>query len=314
MEHLDTILHRSAEDLSFLPDESITLTITSPPYWNAIDYAGHSDDPQKNYRSRAYNEGYYSYEEYITWAGDIFAETYKKTKPGGFLAIVIGTVLLEKTLYPAPMDLTSHLKERGWEFWQDIIWNKVTGGVKRAGIFIQYPYPGYYRPNIMNEYILLFHRPGEPLYKDRSKEEKEEHRNPINKVFTREIANNIWHIAPVPPKQIDHPCPFPEEIPYRLIQLYSYKGDLVFDPFNGSGQTTKVANHLKRKFIGIDTKENYVEYAKRRLAEPLSVRPLQLISKMEKIAIDTPRDGTREGKTRHGSGLFPKRRGKEEKT
>ena len=60
----------------------------------------------------------------------------------------------------------------------------------------------------------------------------------------RRKANSIWHIAPIPPGYIRHPCPFPEEIPYRLMKLYSHKGDTVLDPFNGSGQTTKVASHL----------------------------------------------------------------------
>lgn len=300
------IYHHSAQDLSLLPEESITLTITSPPYWNAIDYSGHNCDPNVNYRTRTYDEEYSSYEEYLDWMVSIFKNLWPKTKPGGFLAIVIGTVLLEKKLYPVPMDITSCLKEEGWEFWQDIIWNKVTGGVKRAGSFIQYPYPGYYRPNIMNEYILIFHRPGEALYKERTKEEKEESRTPINKIFTREIANNIWHIAPVPPKHLDHPCPFPEEIPYRLITLYSYKGDLIFDPFNGSGQTTKVARWLERRYIGFDTKESYVEYARKRLKEPFAIRQQQLLCQIEKIPMDAPLDRKKKRKTRHGSGLFSK--------
>ncbi len=66
-----------------------------------------------------------------------------------------------------------------------------------------------------------------------------------------DIANNVWHIAPVPPDVIDHPCPFPEEIPDRLIQLYSYADDVVLDPFAGSGQTLKVAKQLKRQVRGL---------------------------------------------------------------
>ena len=97
------------------------------------------------------------------------------------------------------------LRDIGWEFHQDIIWNKVTGGVKRAGLFIQRPQAGYYYPNIMTEYILVFRKPGE--FRRGKKQALD-----IDDLFKRDIANNIWHIAPIPPRTIDHPCPFPEEL------------------------------------------------------------------------------------------------------
>ena len=94
----------------------------------------------------------------------------------------------------------------------------------------------------------------------------------------KEIANSVWHIAPVPPSyRRFHPAAFPEEIPYRLIQLYSNVGDLVLDPFVGSGQTTKMARFLKRKYIGVDKSAKYVKIAqKRTMAEP-SLRNMQLV-------------------------------------
>ncbi len=296
------ILKQSSEDLSLIPDKAITLTVTSPPYWNAIDYDRHSVDTEQDYRTRSYSEGYRSYSEYLDWLIDIFSKLLEKTRPGGFLAIIIGTVLLEGKHYPVPMDLTSRLTKEGWEFRQDIIWNKVTGGVKRAGSYIRYPYPGYYHPNIMTEYILLLRREGEPLYRHYSQKEKERAAGPINKLFTNEIANNIWHIAPVPPGYLDHPCPFPEEIPFRLISLFSYPENLVFDPFNGSGQTTKVAKYLNRDYLGFDTSKKYVEYAQKRLEDPPSLRKEQLINSIEKIDRETPREGKTKGHTRHGSG------------
>ena len=86
------------------------------------------------------------------------------------------------------------------------------------------------------------------------------------------------------PGFIEHPCPFPEEIPYRLMKLYSYEGDTVLDPFNGSGQTTKVAFHFQRHYIGIDTIKEYIKLAKSRLAdEPLHIRPEVLIANWKKI-------------------------------
>jgi site-specific DNA-methyltransferase (adenine-specific) len=103
---------------------------------------------------------------------------------------------------------------------------------------------------------------------------------------------------------LDHPCPFPEEIPWRLIQLYSYPGDVVLDPFLGSGQTTKVAKQLGRRWVGYDVVAEYIDYAAERLEEPLGVRELQLIADFNKIELDADRAGSgRPGtNTRHGSG------------
>jgi site-specific DNA-methyltransferase (adenine-specific) len=170
----------------------------------------------------------------------------------------------------------------GYELEQDIIWHKVTGGAKRAGVTIQHPYPGYYKPNIMTEFILVFRKPGPPIYRNRTAEEKEQNRIAIDALFKHELANNIWHIAPVPPNTIDHPCPFPEEIPYRLILLYSYRGDLVLDPFAGSGTTLKVALHLGRRAVGYEVKEQYVKLARKRILEPLNLRRL-LVPRYETI-------------------------------
>ncbi len=103
-----------------------------------------------------------------------------------------------------------------------------------------------------------------------------------------DIANNVWHIAPVPPDYIDHPAPFPEEIPFRLITLYSYPNDLVLDPFAGSDQTLKVARWLNRQYVGYEIIEKYVELCRRRINEHLSLRPQQLVAVFEKIDLEEP--------------------------
>jgi len=280
---VDTILAHSAEDLSVLADNRVALTVTSPPYWNAIDYDVHTRGKGEWHRTRKYAKGYTKYADYLGWLERVFSPLLSKTRPGGYCAVVIGTVLLNGEHYPLPFDFTSLMVKWGWAFHQDIIWHKVTGGVKRAGVFIQKPYPGYFYPNIMTEYILIFRRPGPPLYQGRSQREKEESRVPIDDLFKKELANTVWHIAPVPPGHLNHPCPFPEEIPFRLIQLYTYPDDLVFDPFVGSGQTTKVAMHMGRHFLGLDTEAKYVNYAKARLEEPLAVRKEQLLAVFEKL-------------------------------
>jgi len=288
---INYIHNGSSEDMSALPDGAVALTVTSPPYWNAIDYDLHAEDSAQDYRTRAYADGYVDYEGYLDWLEAIFGEVLRVTKPGGFCAIVIGTVLLDGHLYAAPFDVVARLTRSGWLFHQDIVWHKCTAGVRRAGVSIQNPYPGYFYPNIMNEYILIFRRPGEKVYRGRAKDEKESARYPINRLFTMDIANSVWHIAPVPPRTINHPCPFPEEIPYRLISLYTYPGETVLDPFVGSGQTTKVAKHLGRQYVGYDTIAKYVDLATQRLKEPLSIRPKQLIAVFEKIRLEEPLRG-----------------------
>jgi len=291
---MDTIFVHSSERMQELSDGSVALTVTSPPYWNAIDYDRHAEDASQNYRTRRYSNGYQDYEGYLDWLAQIFEEVYRVTKPGGYCAVVLGTVLLQGKLYPVPFDFASRLSRSGWEFHQDIIWHKCTAGVKRAGVAIQNPYPGYYYPNIMNEYILLFRKPGPKIYEGRTKAEKENAAYPIDRIFTMDIANNIWHIAPVPPNTIAHPAPFPEEIPYRLIQLYSYPNDLVLDPFAGSGQTLKVAHHLGRRYVGYEIIAKYVALAQQRIHEPLHIRKEQLIAVFEKTPLTPPPTGSAE--------------------
>ncbi|MGB4748211.1 MAG: site-specific DNA-methyltransferase [Bacillota bacterium] len=310
-QYKNQVFCKSCLDMCELPDDSVSLTVTSPPYWNAIDYDRHIHSPGESYRTRQYSVGYVDYGEYLDWLDQVCDEVYRVTKPGGFLAMVIGTVLFQRKHYPVPFDVVSMLTRKGqgardgsvkegqdrskseyavgevgssgWEFHQDIIWHKVTGGVKRAGVFIQNPYPGYYYPNIMTEYILVFKKPGPPIYTGKTDSEKETSTVSTGRLFTNDIANTVWHIAPVPPGYLDHPCPFPEEIPYRLIQLYSYPGDLVLDPFCGSGQTLKVAKHLGRDYCGYDINQEYVDLAKSRIDEPLSIRKEQLIATFDKI-------------------------------
>lgn len=270
----------SCEHMPELGTGSVDLTVTSPPYWNAIDYDVHCTDDQENYRPRQE----VSYNEYLDLLARCFREVFRVHKDGSVCAVVVGTVLLNSTHTPLPFHLTCLMERIGWEFAQDIIWSKCTGGVKRAGSTIQHPYPGYFYPNIMTEYILLFRKPGKRrLYDGRSKEEKERNRIQIDSVFTKEVANNIWHIAPVPPGQYQHPCPFPEEIPYRLVRWFTYEGDLVLDPFCGVGTTPKVTANLRRFWVGYETKEEYAKTTAIRVQEPLRLRK-QLVVQLEKVA------------------------------
>jgi DNA modification methylase len=264
--------------LEKFPTNSVQLTITSPPYRNAIDYNIHVG-----------GTGYYrgttrlTTTDYLREMTEIFNHhVFNVTKEGGYCCIVIGNEVVNGNILPLPHMLLSNLVQPfgNWNLHEEIIWHKVTGGTNRYGSFIINPYPKYYRANIMHEFILVLRKgdvnSGRTQRLDALPAKHEE--------FTKEIANSIWHIAPVPPGYIDHPCPFPEEIPYRLMKLYSYRDDIILDPFNGSGQTTKVARHFSRKYIGIDIVNRYADLAEERLHdEPLHIRAEALIPKWQKI-------------------------------
>jgi len=269
---------------SFVEPNSVSLTITSPPYRNAINYSKHVEDGDEYYRG----DSIWSVKDYLEKMLSIFNEVYEVTIFGGYCAIVIGYELVDAEIIPLPsLLITKLLKEGKWRLREEIIWNKVTAGRNgvgnRFGVTVKNPYPTYYHANVMHEYIYVLSK-GKPSPSIRRRKVagqlKKLH---INEIMKREIANSIWNITPVPPSAVDHPCPFPEQIPWRLINLYSLsEDDVILDPFNGSGQTTKVAKHLNRHYIGVDTISEYVDLAKRRLDEPLHLSDLKFVKKWGK--------------------------------
>lgn len=274
---LNDIVQGNSEELCrIVKPNSIALTITSPPYRNAINYVQHLENLKKSENIWMRGNGTLTTNTYMQSMEAIFSQVFKVTKDGGFCCIVIGDEAVNGKLLPLPSLFLERLcvlenedAPDKWRFRDAIIWNKVTSGRNgagnRFGMFAQYPIPTYYRANIIHEYILV-------LQKGKTREDittKARERVPLNRIIKREVANSIWNIAPVPPRTIEHPAPFPEQIPFRLITLYSKKGDTVLDPMNGSGQTTKVANQLGRAYIGIDIRKEYVAAAKRRVSTKL---------------------------------------------
>ncbi|HEY3094915.1 MAG TPA: site-specific DNA-methyltransferase [Nitrososphaera sp.] len=273
------VLGNCKDVLGRIPADSVQLTITSPPYRNAIDYDMHASGSGGYYRGKLNLDT----NDYLEDMADIFGEkVYRVTKEGGYCCIVIANEVVNGTILPLPHMLLSRLVQPfgKWQLHEEIIWHKVTGGTNRYGSFVINPYPKYYRANIMHEFILI-------LRKGDVNSGRTQRKNALpatHEEWTKEIANSVWHIAPVPPGYIDHPCPYPEEIPYRLMKLYSYENDVLLDPFNGSGQTIKVAHHFGRRYIGIDLVKDYVSLARSRVEhEPLHIRDEALIANWKKI-------------------------------
>ena len=258
----------------FIKPNSVALTVTSPPYGNAINYSQHVKNLKsgkgKEYRGNVGG----SLDDYLDEMRSIFSEVKKVTMPGGFCCIVIADELSEGVLIPLPSFLLSKIvdlkdEEEGWHLRDMIIWNKVTAGRSgagnRFGQFVKIPVPTRYRANIMHEYIIVLQKGKKARFLPKETEPKV----PLNRAMKRQVALSVWDITPVPPNVIKHPAVFPEQIPWRLIQMYTKPGDVILDPMCGSGQTVKVANHLKRKYIGVDIRKSYATLAKKRAKENL---------------------------------------------
>ncbi len=283
----------SAKATEMVPEleNKIALVVTSPPYHNAISYKSHSKDSTANYRTRS-NLNYGT--QYMPFLSTIWDASIRMLRPGGILAINVGSVLEDGYHFPLAEDIIGEISvAENATFLRSIFWHKVTAGVKRAGSVIQHPYPGYWHPNIMTEHLMLFTKPGGALRKREN--------------YPDEWNAPVWDLAPVPPRTIDHPAPYPEDLPHRLIRMFTDEGDWVMDPFNGAGATTKAAYDLKRNSLGFDIESKYIAIAKKRILKSTSVRQNQL--QIQPVDVFDFKPKPSKGRTRHGSGLKAKEKG-----
>ena len=287
------IIHGSSARSTELANDlkgRVSLAVTSPPYHNAISYDSHAKDKNLNYRNR-YSLDYAN--EYMGLLNNIWDASIQMLKPGGYLAINVGSVLDNGYHYPLAEDIITELtRNSSAEFVRSIFWHKVTAGVKRAGSVIQHPYPGYWHPNIMTEHIIIARKPG-PV------------RNP-NSDIPKEWLEPVWDLAPVPPRKVDHPAPYPEEIPHRLIRMFTSPGEWILDPFNGAGATSKAAFDLGRCALGFDIEKKYISLSEKRLKNSSSIRDSQL--KIIPVLAANFVAGPSRGKTRQGAGLGNKKK------
>jgi len=238
------------EVLKEIPNESFHLTFTSPPYYNARDYSIYS-----------------SYKAYLNFLEEVFTLTYDKTKEGRFLIVNTSPVIVPRISrqfsskrYPIPFDIHNFLIKIGWEFIDDIVWVKPEASVKnRNAGFLQHRKPLAYKPNARTEYLMVYRKQTEKLI-DWNIRQYDWQTVQESKVQDGYETSNIWEIDPTFSKV--HSAVFPIELCKRVIKYYSFKNDLVFDPFAGSGTFGRTAKLLDRYFFLTEQKEKYFEYMK----------------------------------------------------
>ncbi|MGI8791609.1 MAG: DNA-methyltransferase [Acidimicrobiales bacterium] len=236
---VDRIWCHSAEEMTELPDNSVALMVTSPPYHAGKAYD--SDD---------------TYEEYLGLLERIFQETHRVLEPGG-RAVVNVANLGRKPYIPLATHVTSLMTDRlGFFMRGEVIWRKAGGA---SGSCAWGSWQSASNPTLrdVHEYCLCF-----------SKGRMDRARKGVSTIERDDFLAatlSIWDIPPESARRVGHPAPFPVALPRRFIELYSYEGDVVLDPFMGSGSTAIAAVEAGRHYVGYDTDPAYVELAEGRV-------------------------------------------------
>jgi site-specific DNA-methyltransferase (adenine-specific) len=245
-EYINKIISKSSEKMTEIPDNSIHLMITSPPY-NV---------------SKEYDEDL-SFSEYLEMLEKVFSETYRVLVNGGRVCVNVAN-LGRKPYIPLSDHISKMMNKIGYNMRGEIIWNKASSASPSCawGSWQSASNPVL---RDIHEYILIFSK-GD-FKRTRMKQEMEKKKNSISKEQFMEWTKSIWTMNAVSAKKIGHPAPFPEELPYRLIQLYSFKTDIILDPFMGSGTTAIAALKSNRSYVGYDNSIEYVKLAENRIAK-----------------------------------------------
>lgn len=241
VEYENKIILGSSENMKEIPDNSLHLMVTSPPY-NV---------------TKEYDENL-SLKEYLQLLRNVFSETYRVLVYGGRACINVAN-LGRKPYIPLSDFISQMMLELGFYMRGEIIWSKGAGaGVSMAWGSWQSASNPVLRDT--HEYILVFCKGAFERKKVEGKE------NSIAKEQFMEWTKSVWTMNTESAKKIGHPAPFPVELPYRLIQLYTYKGDIILDPFMGSGSTAIAALKSDRKYVGYDIDAEYIKLAENRIA------------------------------------------------
>jgi site-specific DNA-methyltransferase (adenine-specific) len=236
----DRIVLGSSEQMEGLPDNCVHLMVTSPPYNVTKTY---DDD--------------LSLHEYLALLRRVFAETYRVLANGGRACVNVAN-LGRKPYIPLSDHISHIMLEIGYLMRGEIIWAKGAGaGVSMAWGSWQSAANPVLRDT--HEYILVF-------CKGSFSRPKKDKQSTISRDQFMDWSKSVWTMNPESARRVGHPAPFPLELPARLIQLYTFAGDVVLDPFLGSGTTALAAAQAGRRYVGYDTSEEYVALAQQRLA------------------------------------------------
>ena len=239
---MNKIFHQSSESMNEIPSSSIHLMVTSPPY-NV---------------GKIYDEDL-SLDEYRSFIKNVMLEVYRCLIPGGRICLNIAN-LGRKPYIPLEAYITEDLVSLGFLMRGQIIWDKSmsSGGSTAWGSWISASNPTL---RDIHEYILVFSKG------DFSRKKNSNRDSTITRDDFLELTKSIWRFPSESATRIGHPAPFPEEIPNRLIQMYTVKGDTVLDPFGGSGTTMKVAEELGRNSIIYEIHEDFLDIIREKIKQ-----------------------------------------------
>jgi modification methylase len=254
-----TIVIGDSSIMPELKDESIQLMVTSPPYWNLKNYGtndqiGMSDS---------------SYHSYINKLCIVFKECVRVLGPDGKLVINIMPIFLSGKQSPFERRMTKSVLTDFESYFTDLgniyfhslyIWDKRK--IVRFSSFGSYPYPTNLFSTFPYEWIMVFAKKGK---RPKVSSEIKEKSKLTQKEWASYCVNSLWEMQPSSAKAEKHPAPFPEELPRRIIKIYSFYGDTVLDPFLGCGTTTKTAKELGRNSVGYEINPDYLEIIKKKI-------------------------------------------------
>lgn len=246
--------------LDWIPSESVHLVVTSPPYWTLKEYPAN-----KNQLGLVAD-----YEEFHDELEKAWRHCFRVLVPGGRLVCVVGDVCLSRRRHgrhmvmPMHADIIVRARKIGFDNLSPIFWYKISNAqyeVENGSSFLGKPY----EPNaiIKNdvEFILMLRKPGG--YRQPTEEQREASR--LTKEEHHEWFQQVWTVPGESTRQ--HPAPFPEELAYRLVRMFSFVSDIVLDPFMGLGTTLLAAARCDRNSIGVDVEAAYVKRARARLEQ-----------------------------------------------
>ena len=237
---LDRMFCQSSESMDQLPDNCVALMVTSPPYNVGKDY---DED--------------LSLSDYIDLLKAVLAETYRVLEPGGRVAVNVAN-LGRKPYLPLNHIVGSLMTDVGLLLRGEVIWQKAkaAGGSTAWGSWMSAKNPTL---RDVHEYVLMASKGS--FRRLRRGEDT------VGKEDFISSTLSVWSIQPASAKRVGHPAPFPVELPRRAIELYTFTGDLVLDPFMGAGTTALAAIETGRRYVGYETEQPYIDLAEKRLAE-----------------------------------------------